>query len=68
MQGPKRHKAITGRPQSRGYVHVCAVMFVFMYGQLQSRAAQFCVPPPFTSAAALTIANFVMGDSGRRRC
>lgn len=64
MQGPKRHKAITGRPQSRGYVHVCAVMFVFMYGQLQSRAAQFCV----TSAAALTTANFVMGDSGRRRC
>lgn len=56
MQGPKRYKAITGRPQPRGcvpvclcaYVPMCAGMLVFMQGQSQNTT----LATPFASAAA----------------
>lgn len=46
MQGPKRYKAITGRPQPRGCALVCAGLF--MHNQLQSPT----LAAPLAGAAA----------------
>lgn len=48
MQGPKRYKAITRRPQPRGCTLACALLLVFMQSQSQCTT----LATPFAGAAA----------------